>query len=127
MGSRMFAIVTTLWLTFVAGISILAMNAAHFSPWEFVIPSADPLTWICPLALFVPASVLIAAKFIPEKTSQALGWVAILVMLLPVGAILAITLFPVATGYYDPNDPERQPDEEFPSPKLLGSPSGFAL
>lgn len=102
--------VTVLWLVIAAMIVALATNAAHFSPWEFIIPGTDPWTWLAPLALFATPLLLLVSRVVPNWHARGLVWIALLLLCLPVLGFLALIIFPRQTGYYDPDDPARQPD-----------------
>lgn len=108
--SRLMArIVTTIWLVLAALIVVFATNAAHFSPWEFIIPGPEPWTWLAPLALFGTPLLLLISRVVSIWYARGLVWIALLLLALPVLGILALAMFPKQTGYYDPDDPERQP------------------
>jgi hypothetical protein len=101
--------VTVLWLVLAVTIVAFALNAAHFSAWEFIIPVAQPWTWLAPLALFSPPLLLLVSKVVSNRHARGLVWVALLLLCLPVVGFLALIIFPKQTGYYDPDDPARQP------------------
>ena len=60
--TRWNGLILILWLLVAALITSIALNAAHFSPWEFIVPTGDPVTWIAPILLVVPAIFLVIAR-----------------------------------------------------------------
>lgn len=113
---RLTAVTVTVWLTVWAGLMVILANAPHFSPWDLILPGPDPVSWIAPGALVIPPILLFSARFVSRLpgivlTSAALGFSA-----LPVLGLLALVIFPVETGYYDPGNPERQPSTMPSSP-----------
>ncbi|WP_143084849.1 hypothetical protein [Novosphingobium sp. CF614] len=84
----------------------LAFNAAHFSFWEFILPGAEPWTWLAPLALFGAPLLLVASRAVSGSLARGLTWLALVLLTLPVLGVLALIIFPKQTGYYDP---DRQP------------------
>jgi len=101
--------VTVLWLVMATIIVLFAENAAHFSPWEFIIPGTDPWTWLAPLALFGSPLLLLVSKVVSKPLASGLIWVALALLTLPLLGVSALIIFPKQTGYYDPDDPHRQP------------------
>lgn len=110
MANKLSSVVIILWLTLVAAIAFFASDAAHFSPWEFILPGPDPWTWLSPLALVgSPLLIFIARTTTSNSFAVGLRWFALALLTLPVLGLLALVIFPEQTGYYDPNDPSRQP------------------
>ena len=110
MPDRLSSVAIVLWLTLAAAIALFASDAAHFSPWEFIIPGPDPWTWLSPLAIVgCPLLLLISRTATSKSFAVGLRWCALALLTLPVLGILALVMFPEQTGYYDPNDPDRQP------------------
>jgi len=104
-----FRFVALLWLVVVAMVAIVAANAAHFSPWEFIIPGPDVWTWLAPLALFGTPFLLLLSLVASKSWARGLTWAALGLLALPFLGALTIVTFPKQTGYYDPDDPDRQP------------------
>lgn len=102
-------VVTVLWLLIAAMVIIVATNAPHFSPWEFIIPGPDPWTWLAPLALFGTPLALLASKLVSKPLARGFTWAALGLLMLPILGAMTMIIFPKQTGYYDPDDPDRQP------------------
>jgi hypothetical protein len=84
-------LVGTLWLLVIAMVAFLAFNAPHFSPWEFVIPTSDPWSWISPTLIATPPTYLVAAALAPANNLKPLG-IALVVLLAVASAAIAIFL-----------------------------------
>lgn len=109
MTAKLETVVAVLWAMVAAAILALALNAAHFSFWEFILPGAEPWTWLAPLALFGTPLLLVIARGVSGSLARGLVWLALALLALPVAGPLALIIFPKQTGYYNPDDPDRQP------------------
>ena len=104
-----FRFVMVMWLVVAAMVALVAANAAHFSPWEFIIPGPDLWTWLAPLALFGTPLLLLLSLVASKPRARGLAWAALALLTLPFLGALTIITFPKQTGYYDPHNPDRQP------------------
>jgi hypothetical protein len=102
-------LVTVLWLIAATIIVVFAENAAHFSPWEFIVPGRELWTWLAPLALFGTPLLLLVSRVAAKSLAPGLTWAALVLLALPFLGVLTFITFPKQTGYYDPDDPDRQP------------------
>jgi hypothetical protein len=82
--ARLNGLVLILWLCTTALIISIAINAAHFTPWELLVPQKDPVTWIAPILIFVPPLILKAFMGSASKvrSTVALGLSALLTLAL---------------------------------------------
>lgn len=108
MRERLPGVVATLWMATAVVIAILAANTAHFSPRDFIIPAADPATWLLPLTLTGTPILLIASRIVAQPLAGILPWIALTLLMLPIAVACSIFAFPKETGYYDLEDPARQ-------------------
>jgi len=79
-----------LWLVLGALLVFLVMNAAHFSPWELVIPSSDPFSWVMPGLIFSPPLLLTVGAFMPSNRGRLLAGIVATLLALVLLAILAM-------------------------------------
>jgi hypothetical protein len=88
--TRLNGLILILWLLLAALIASIAMNAAHFSPWEFVFPTVDPVTWISPTLLVGPPLFLIIARTAPSKIPTAFAATVAAILALVIVAIFVL-------------------------------------
>ncbi|HSI18383.1 MAG TPA: hypothetical protein VK980_11470 [Sphingomonas sp.] len=90
MRARFTGSLLALWLVLALLILVIAFNAVHFSVWEFVIPAADPLTWISPSLLFGPPLLIAMAHRASPRVSRLVGWALAIILGMIVVAILVL-------------------------------------
>jgi|SRR3954466_7296809 hypothetical protein len=88
--ARLNGVILILWLLLAALILSIAFNAAHFSPWEFVIPTGGPVTWISPTLLFGPPLFLLITRAGRFKVPPAFSWVVAAILALVIVAIFVV-------------------------------------
>src|SRR3569623_1528223 len=79
--------VTVLWLVVATIIVLFAENAAHFSPWEFIIPGTDPWTRLAPLALFGSPLLLLVSTVVSKPLASGMIWEALALLTLPLQGV----------------------------------------
>lgn len=62
MSARATGLAVALWAVLAVLLVSIAFNARHFSSWEFLIPTAEPLSWIIPTLLAGPPLLLALAR-----------------------------------------------------------------
>jgi hypothetical protein len=89
--ARLNGLVLILWICTTALIISIAINAAHFSPWELLVPQQDPATWIAPALIFIPPLILKA--FMGSATRLRSSVALMLSALLTLALVATFVLF----------------------------------
>ena len=88
--ARLTGMVLTLWLVSALLILSIAFNAAHFSPWEFLIPANDPVSWVAPSLLIGPPLLVAVAFRTSPRAARLTGWALAIILGLFVVAMFAL-------------------------------------
>jgi FtsH-binding integral membrane protein len=93
--ARPTTVVLALWLLMALMLVSIASNAAHFSPWEFLIPNPDPVSWIMPALLVGPLFLLALTRRMSARPAARVAW-GLATLLVGLIAAIALSFHPSA-------------------------------
>ena len=74
MSPRLMILDVGLWVLTSILIVSIAFNVAHFSPFEFLVPSPNPIGWPVPLLLLLPPFLIIILRRTQSRIATGIGW-----------------------------------------------------